>query len=161
MEDDWKRQINLFANRRAKLHWAWMRVFFINHRIWTTIPQSLCLIFNWNKKKGIWPFSQHYYYFFIYILLSHIHGCVFIVLQVKMKSDFLSPLQGQVEASVTLQAAPPEDAEFYVVVQGSALTHVTRAKRGADTLSLSFIVPGSLLSWFFSQISISFHGCGR
>lgn len=43
-----------------------------------------------------------------------------------------------------LQAAVPEDAEFYVVVQGSTLTHVTQAKRGADALSLSFIVPGIL-----------------
>lgn len=42
-----------------------------------------------------------------------------------------------------LQAAAPEDATFYVVVQGSALTHVTRAQRGADALSLSFIVPGN------------------
>lgn len=71
-----------------------------------------------------------------------------------------SPPQGQVEARVKLQAAAPEDAEFYVVVQGSALTHVTRAKRGADALSLSFIVPGILPSLFLIQIPVSFHGCG-
>lgn len=67
---------------------------------------------------------------------------------VRIKSHFLSPLQGQVEVCVKLQAAAPEDAEFYVVVQGSALTHVTRAQRAAEALSLSFIVPGILYSWF-------------
>ena len=46
------------------------------------------------------------------------------------------------EARVRLQANAPEDAEFYVVVQGSGLTHVTAAKRGDDGLSLCFTVPG-------------------
>lgn len=46
------------------------------------------------------------------------------------------------EANVRLQASVPEDAEFYVVVQGSRLVHVTTAKRGDDGLSLSFTVPG-------------------
>lgn len=77
--------------------------------------------------------------------LNLIRRHVFIVLQVKMKSRFPSPPQGQVEACVKLQAAAPEDAEFYVVVQGSALTHVTQAKRGADAVSLGFIVPGIFL----------------
>lgn len=54
--------------------------------------------------------------------------------------------QGQVEACVRLQGNAPEDAEFYVVVQGSTLTHVTAAKRGDDALSLCFIVPGMLTS---------------
>lgn len=53
------------------------------------------------------------------------------------------------EACVRLQASAPEDAEFYVVVQGSTLTHVTAAKRGDDGLSLCFIVPGMFTSWFF------------
>lgn len=53
---------------------------------------------------------------------------------------FLS--QGQVEAHVRLQANAPEDAEFYVVVQGSRLTHITTAKRGDDGLTLCFTVPG-------------------
>ncbi|KAM9735884.1 rho guanine nucleotide exchange factor 28 isoform 2-T2 [Menidia menidia] len=52
------------------------------------------------------------------------------------------PLYGQVEADVKLQAEIPEDAEFYVVVQGSGLIHVTAAQRGGDGLTLSFTVPG-------------------
>ncbi|XP_062291104.1 rho guanine nucleotide exchange factor 28 [Scomber scombrus] len=52
------------------------------------------------------------------------------------------PLYGQVEAHVMLQPIPPEDAEFYVVLQGSRLTHVTEAKRGDDGLTLSFTAPG-------------------
>ncbi|XP_059214037.1 rho guanine nucleotide exchange factor 28 [Centropristis striata] len=52
------------------------------------------------------------------------------------------PLYGQVEAHMRLQAGVPEDAEFYVVVQGSKLTHVTAAKRGDDGLTLCFTVPG-------------------
>ncbi|CAG5867622.1 unnamed protein product [Menidia menidia] len=52
------------------------------------------------------------------------------------------PLYGQVEARVKLQAEIPEDAEFYVVVQGSGLIHVTAAQRGGDGLTLSFTVPG-------------------
>ncbi|XP_041826213.1 rho guanine nucleotide exchange factor 28 isoform X2 [Melanotaenia boesemani] len=52
------------------------------------------------------------------------------------------PLYGQVGACVKLQARAPEDAEFYVVAQGSRLTHVTAAKRGDDGLTLSFTVPG-------------------
>lgn len=46
------------------------------------------------------------------------------------------------EAIVRLQASAPEDAEFYVVVQGSRLTHVTAAKRRDDGLTLCFTVPG-------------------
>nr|XP_046230151.1 rho guanine nucleotide exchange factor 28 isoform X2 [Scatophagus argus] len=68
------------------------------------------------------------------------------------------PLYGQVEAHVRLQANVPEDAEFYVLVQGSGLTHVTAAKRGDDGLSLSFTVPGHALvesvtvtSYFYSE----------
>lgn len=57
--------------------------------------------------------------------------------------------QGQVEASVRLETSLPEDAEFYVVVRGSKLTHVTTAKRGADGLSLRFTVPGMLTSESF------------
>ncbi|XP_044031288.1 rho guanine nucleotide exchange factor 28 isoform X2 [Siniperca chuatsi] len=68
------------------------------------------------------------------------------------------PLYGQVEAHVRLQANPPEDAEFYVVVQGSRLTHVTAAKTGDDGLTLCFIVPGhalvevvSVTSYFYAE----------
>ncbi|XP_067341357.1 rho guanine nucleotide exchange factor 28 isoform X3 [Channa argus] len=52
------------------------------------------------------------------------------------------PLYGQMEACVRLQAIAPEDAELYVAVQGSRLTHVTAAKRGDDGLTLCFTVPG-------------------
>ncbi|XP_029940888.1 rho guanine nucleotide exchange factor 28 isoform X2 [Salarias fasciatus] len=52
------------------------------------------------------------------------------------------PLYGQVEAHVKLQAGAPPDAEFFVVVQGSRLKHVTAAKLAADGLTLSFTVPG-------------------
>ncbi|XP_026153056.1 rho guanine nucleotide exchange factor 28 isoform X3 [Mastacembelus armatus] len=52
------------------------------------------------------------------------------------------PQYGQVENHVRLQASAPEDAEFYVVVEGSGLIHVTPAKRGDDGLTLCFTVPG-------------------
>ncbi|XP_068608751.1 rho guanine nucleotide exchange factor 28 [Brachionichthys hirsutus] len=53
------------------------------------------------------------------------------------------PLYGQVEAHISLEAnAAPEDAEFYVVVQGSGLTHVTPARIGEDGLTLVSTVPG-------------------
>ncbi|XP_051794630.1 rho guanine nucleotide exchange factor 28 isoform X2 [Acanthochromis polyacanthus] len=52
------------------------------------------------------------------------------------------PLYGQVEAHARLRTRAPENAEFYVVVQGSRLTHVTTAKRVDDGLSLCFTVPG-------------------
>ncbi|XP_019124676.1 rho guanine nucleotide exchange factor 28 isoform X2 [Larimichthys crocea] len=68
------------------------------------------------------------------------------------------PLYGLVEARVRLQANAPEDAEFYVVVQGSRLTHVTAAKRGDDGLTLCFTVPGhaiveavSVTSYFYTE----------
>lgn len=43
-----------------------------------------------------------------------------------------------------LEASVPEDAEFYVVIRGSALTHVTTAERGLDGLTLRFTAPGML-----------------
>ncbi|XP_036973184.1 rho guanine nucleotide exchange factor 28 isoform X3 [Acanthopagrus latus] len=52
------------------------------------------------------------------------------------------PLYGQVEAHVRLQAKAPEDAEFYVIVQGSTLSHVTAAKTGDDGMTLCFAAPG-------------------
>ncbi|XP_056259969.1 rho guanine nucleotide exchange factor 28 isoform X2 [Seriola aureovittata] len=69
-----------------------------------------------------------------------------------------APLYGQVEANVRLQASAPDGAEFYVVVQGSRLTHVTTAKRRDDGLTLCFTVPGHDLvevvcvtSYFYSE----------
>ncbi|XP_007549033.1 rho guanine nucleotide exchange factor 28-like, partial [Poecilia formosa] len=52
------------------------------------------------------------------------------------------PLYGQVDGCVLLQEAAPEDGEFYVVAEGSSLTHVTTAKRGSDERTLCFTVPG-------------------
>ncbi|CAN9504394.1 unnamed protein product [Ophioblennius macclurei] len=52
------------------------------------------------------------------------------------------PLYGQVEAHVKSPAGAPPDAEFYVVVQGSRLKHVTAAKLAGDGLNLNFTVPG-------------------
>ncbi|XP_043951909.1 rho guanine nucleotide exchange factor 28 isoform X4 [Gambusia affinis] len=52
------------------------------------------------------------------------------------------PLYGQVDGCMLLQEAVPEDGEFYVVAEGSRLTHVATAKRGSDERTLSFTVPG-------------------
>ena len=83
-----------------------------------------------------------------------------------MDLDFFSfSSQGQVEASVRLKAGAPEDAEFYVVVRGSRLTHVTTAKRredddddddDGDGLTLCFTVPGrSFCQLCTTQVSLS------
>ncbi|XP_035481788.2 rho guanine nucleotide exchange factor 28 isoform X2 [Scophthalmus maximus] len=63
------------------------------------------------------------------------------------------PLYGQVEANVKLQAIAPEDTEFYVVLQGSRLTHTTAAKRGDDGMNLCFTVPGHDLAEVVSVTS--------
>lgn len=60
-----------------------------------------------------------------------------------------------------LQAIPPEDAELYVVLQGSRLTHVTAAKRGDDGLTLSFTAPGKSFCQPFKNTQISFFTCHR
>lgn len=65
--------------------------------------------------------------------------------------------QGQVEASVRLEASVPEDAEFYVAVRGSTLTHVTTAKRGVDGLTLRFTAPGTLTPGSIPILSFSSH----
>lgn len=52
-----------------------------------------------------------------------------------------------------LEASAPEDAEFYVVLRGSALTHVTTAKRGLDSLTLHFTAPGTLTPDSLSSLS--------
>ncbi|KAM3599229.1 uncharacterized protein V6R79_002353 [Siganus canaliculatus] len=72
------------------------------------------------------------------------------------------PLYGQVPAHLRLEANTPEDAEFYVVVQGSQLLHVTTAKRGEDGRTLSFTVPGhslvevaSVTSYFSTQDKVT------
>lgn len=54
--------------------------------------------------------------------------------------------QGQVEAHLKLEASVTGDAEVYVVVHGSTVTHVTVAERADDDLILRFTVPGMSLS---------------
>ncbi|KAK5613948.1 hypothetical protein CRENBAI_013601 [Crenichthys baileyi] len=49
---------------------------------------------------------------------------------------------GQVDGCVLLQDTAPEDCQFYIVAQGSRLTHVTTAKRGSDERTFCFTVPG-------------------
>ncbi|KAM7368740.1 hypothetical protein PAMP_013050 [Pampus punctatissimus] len=68
------------------------------------------------------------------------------------------PLYGQVEARLMFQAIAPQDAEFYVVLQGSRLAHVTAAKREDDGLTLCFTAPGhdlaevvSVTSYFYAE----------
>ncbi|KAM9821053.1 rho guanine nucleotide exchange factor 28 [Neosynchiropus ocellatus] len=51
------------------------------------------------------------------------------------------PLYGQVEAHVMLEGDVPSEAEFFVVLRGSNLFHVTGARR-EDELQLRFTVPG-------------------
>uniref|UniRef100_A0A4W5JSY5 Uncharacterized protein n=1 Tax=Hucho hucho TaxID=62062 RepID=A0A4W5JSY5_9TELE len=54
------------------------------------------------------------------------------------------PLYGQVEVCAVLQVPDlePEQTEFYVVLEGSRLAHVTVGKRTEDGNSLCFTVPG-------------------
>ncbi|KAK7164693.1 hypothetical protein R3I94_003164 [Phoxinus phoxinus] len=54
------------------------------------------------------------------------------------------PLYGQVEVFVRLQVTPcvQEEADYYVVVVGSSLHHVTTAHRAEDQGLLRFTVPG-------------------
>ena len=58
--------------------------------------------------------------------------------------------QGQLEVCALLQVPDlePEQTEFYVVLEGSRLAHVTVGKRTEDGKSLCFTVPGeSHNSW--------------
>lgn len=70
------------------------------------------------------------------------------------------PLYGLVEDHVQLHndSFLPDEAEFYVVVQGSRLTHVTAAKKGGDGQTLSFVVPGHNLS---EVVSITPYFCSE
>lgn len=56
--------------------------------------------------------------------------------------------QGQVEVCVKLQVFPcvQEEADYYVVLVGSSLHHVTTAHRAEDHCSLRFTVPGETLN---------------
>ncbi|KAJ8400127.1 hypothetical protein AAFF_G00401660 [Aldrovandia affinis] len=53
------------------------------------------------------------------------------------------PLYGQLKACVVLQGPEPgPEAEFYVVLEGSTLEHITAAQRDQDGCTLHFDVPG-------------------
>ncbi|KAM8828710.1 rho guanine nucleotide exchange factor 28 isoform 4-T4 [Spinachia spinachia] len=70
------------------------------------------------------------------------------------------PLYGQVEAVMSSQADAPEEAEFYVVVRGSELTHVTAARRAADGRSLCYTVPGHAPAEA-AAVTCCFYAAGR
>ncbi|XP_013883841.1 rho guanine nucleotide exchange factor 28 [Austrofundulus limnaeus] len=72
------------------------------------------------------------------------------------------PLYGQVESCVRIQERAPHDAQFYIVAQGSKLTHVTEAKRGNDEQTLYFTVPGhdcvevvSVTAYFYTNDQVN------
>ncbi|XP_030643364.1 rho guanine nucleotide exchange factor 28 [Chanos chanos] len=54
------------------------------------------------------------------------------------------PVYGQEEVFVTLERVNPvpEGPEYYVILEGSSLSHITSAQRSPDGLFLRFIVPG-------------------
>ncbi|KAJ8263112.1 hypothetical protein COCON_G00155690 [Conger conger] len=54
------------------------------------------------------------------------------------------PLYGQVKVYATLQTSDPvpEDAEVYIVLEGSTLDHITVAQRSSKGCMLGFVVPG-------------------
>ncbi|XP_062410013.1 rho guanine nucleotide exchange factor 28 isoform X2 [Sardina pilchardus] len=68
------------------------------------------------------------------------------------------PLYGQVEICVELEPGPgPEGAEYYVVLEGSTLDHVTAARWTADGKSLVFNAPGHNLA---ESVSVGVFVCG-
>ncbi|KAJ8380376.1 hypothetical protein SKAU_G00011540 [Synaphobranchus kaupii] len=54
------------------------------------------------------------------------------------------PLYGQVKVYAVLQTSDPvpEDAEVYIVLEGSTLDHITAAQRSSKGCMLGFVVPG-------------------
>ncbi|XP_064152883.1 rho guanine nucleotide exchange factor 28-like isoform X2 [Anguilla rostrata] len=54
------------------------------------------------------------------------------------------PLYGQVKVYAVLQTSDPipEDAEVYMVLEGSTLDHITAAQRSSKGCMLGFVVPG-------------------
>ncbi|XP_072570519.1 rho guanine nucleotide exchange factor 28 isoform X2 [Paramormyrops kingsleyae] len=65
------------------------------------------------------------------------------------------PLYGRVKVCAVLQTADavllPEDAEFYIVLEGSSLNHISVAQRAGEGCDLDFIVPGHNL---FEMVSV-------
>jgi len=68
----------------------------------------------------------------------------------------LSLSQGQVEVFVKLEVSQ-EEADYYVVVVGSSLYHVTTAHRAEDHGLLRFTVPGETLNKSQGVIHKLFH----
>lgn len=90
------------------------------------LEASLCDIINvsWMKIKGVMRRKMFSYLFF----------CSFSLLVV----------QGQVEVCAVLQDTQSiqEKAEYYVLLKGSHIHHVTKAQRKEKCHLLSFIIPG-------------------
>ncbi|XP_048875634.1 rho guanine nucleotide exchange factor 28 isoform X5 [Brienomyrus brachyistius] len=65
------------------------------------------------------------------------------------------PLYGRVKVCAVLQTTDavllPEDAEFYIVLEGSSLNHIAVAQRAGEGCDLNFIVPGHNL---FEMVSV-------
>ncbi|XP_016358279.1 rho guanine nucleotide exchange factor 28 isoform X3 [Sinocyclocheilus anshuiensis] len=70
------------------------------------------------------------------------------------------PLYGQVEVCVKLQVLPSvqEEADYYVVLVGSSLHHVTTAHRAEDQGSIKFTVPGHDVP---EKVSVEVYCCSR
>uniref|UniRef100_A0A672QK59 Rho guanine nucleotide exchange factor 28-like n=1 Tax=Sinocyclocheilus grahami TaxID=75366 RepID=A0A672QK59_SINGR len=70
------------------------------------------------------------------------------------------PLYGQVEVFVKLQVSPciQEEADYYVVLVGSFLHHVTTAHRTEDQGSIRFTVPGHDVP---EKVSVEIYCCLR
>ncbi|XP_052412726.1 rho guanine nucleotide exchange factor 28 isoform X5 [Carassius gibelio] len=70
------------------------------------------------------------------------------------------PLYGQVEVCVKLQVSPSvqEEADYFVVLLGSSLHHVTKAHRAEDQGSVKFTVPGHDVP---EKVSVEVYCCSR
>ncbi|XP_059406533.1 rho guanine nucleotide exchange factor 28-like isoform X5 [Carassius carassius] len=70
------------------------------------------------------------------------------------------PLYGQVEVCVKLQVSPSvqEEADYFVVLVGSSLHHVTKAHRAEDQGSVKFTVPGHDVP---EKVSVEVYCCSK
>ncbi|TRY59564.1 hypothetical protein DNTS_012251 [Danionella cerebrum] len=70
------------------------------------------------------------------------------------------PLYGQVEVSVKLPESESvlEETDFYVLLVGSSLHHVTTARRTEDHNSLRFTAPGHIVP---EKVSVEVYCCAR
>ncbi|CAB1332339.1 unnamed protein product, partial [Coregonus sp. 'balchen'] len=101
------------------------------------------------SEKSIWPGLEAVHHQSIFEdngdLVWLKGDCIFIIRD-DSNSSGLAPLTspGQVEVCAVLQVPDlePEQTEFYVVLEGSRLAHVTVGKRTEDGKSLCFTAPG-------------------